>query len=73
MGVVRMAETVSEKEAAMWRAIKSFRRSLGKGPEVGKNSAQVPLNVVRGHGASKGRKGKKSHAEMPGDQSGQAV
>ena len=39
MGVVRqnlaketvMAETCSEKEAAMWRVIKSFRRSLCKG------------------------------------------
>lgn len=60
MGVVRqnlaketvMAETCSEKEAAMWRVIKSFRRSLCKGPTVEKNSAQLQLNVVRDHGAS---------------------
>lgn len=36
-------------------------------------SAQVQLDVVRGHGASKGGKGRKWHEAMPGDQSGQAV
>lgn len=46
------AESLSEKEAAMWTVIRSFRRSLWKAPEVEKNLAQVQLNVVRDHGAS---------------------